>query len=123
MTHAPIPPTVRAGFRSYAVTRSVAAVPEAERRGLDGYAGKTFHTDHVLWVAPDLAHGEARETYLHELMHAGLAGTGAQRSLERLVRTDPDADPEEVYVAAIASTLLALLDGNPQVRAWLWPTG
>jgi hypothetical protein len=115
-----LPRTVEVGYRRYTITRDAREVPGAAG-DQHGYAGRTLHADSVLYIDPELAYGEVRATLLHELLHACVASAGVADTLRAHVKLE-DVDPEEIYVDAFANTLLAVLDRNPKVRGFLWPS-
>ena len=69
----------------------------------------------VIDDAPGLGEGAARETVLHECLHAIMDATG----LSYAIGTEQKAYTEEALLQALDSALLGLLRDNPDLVAWL----
>lgn len=70
--------------------------------------GMCYEEDAKLQVTPDLDRFMERDTVLHEVMHAILRMQGR-----------PYTKAEEVYVTALATGLIAVLDQNPHLASYL----
>lgn len=75
----------------------------------DAY-GLTHYDKGLLDVASGLGSFDTRDTLLHEAMHAILAQQG---------RTTFGNEDEELYVRALATGLMGVLQDNPDFAQWL----
>jgi hypothetical protein len=75
----------------------------------DAY-GLTHYDKGLLDIANGQAPFDTRDTVLHEAMHAILAQQG---------RTSFGSEEEELYVRALATGLMGVLQDNPEFAKWL----
>lgn len=72
--------------------------------------GLTHYTTGSIDCASGLGEFDTRDTLLHEVMHAILAQQG---------RTTFGNEEEELYVRALATGLMGVLQDNPDFAQWL----
>ena len=75
----------------------------------DAY-GLTHYDKGAIDIATGMSPFDTRDTVLHEAMHAILAQQG---------RTTFGSDEEELYVRALATGLMGVLQDNPEFAQWL----
>lgn len=89
---------------------------DGAKRGIPSFAGQSSAVEQRITLAENMAADYSRETLLHEVLHQCL----------RVVGRDPDADVksgaeeiEELMIESLSGTLLAALNDNPELVAYL----
>lgn len=97
------PHSIRIGGQAWCVR----SLPESK---MDESSGLCHYDTAVIDLATLQTPFNVRDTLLHETFHAILASQG---------RTSFGNDEEELYVRALATGLMGVLQDNPQFAQWL----
>lgn len=82
----------------------------------NGNSGETWAHRHEIHVRVEVVDAlGTRDIVLHEIMHAALATTGATYTTKHIKKRDM----EEFMVNSLTPPLLAVLNDNPKLLAWL----
>lgn len=107
-----LPAVVEVGPHPYAVTaEELAWLRVFAETAAEGLVGQTDHNLLTITIDPKLAPAMARDTLLHEVLHAVFSAVGVSRDL--------GASKEEDAVNRIAPALLDVLRRNPPLVAYL----
>jgi hypothetical protein len=111
-----MPSSVLVGPFRYRITTDVSQTPTPG--GQDNYAGRSHHTESVIFIRPDGSLAKRQEVLLHELMHCAVHLSGTDHLLADLAAAKPD-ETEEQLISVTAPNLLMILQQNPSVLTWL----